>query len=154
MSYDHYKKDVSKLETIDIYRVLDLFGVTDPALQHAAKKILCAGARGAKDREQDVSEAIASLQRWREMREEEQPREPVLLDKVWTGGWTAEKEKAWGLRDGVEAWPVDAAREAQKRADQRYKNERARKALGPWSALSDAELVAHTARQTQTAKNA
>lgn len=33
-------------KTIDIYRVLVMFGVTDPCLQHAAKKILCAGQRG------------------------------------------------------------------------------------------------------------
>ena len=36
---NHYFKDVSNLKHIDVYRVLILFGVTDPCLQHAIKKI-------------------------------------------------------------------------------------------------------------------
>ena len=47
MKHSHYRRDVRHLDTIDIYRVLQLFGVTDPCLQHAAKKLLCAGQRGA-----------------------------------------------------------------------------------------------------------
>jgi hypothetical protein len=56
---------------IDIYRILDLYNVTDPCIQHAVKKLLCAGKRGYKEVEKDVEEAIMSLQRWEEMREEE-----------------------------------------------------------------------------------
>lgn len=68
----HYYKDVSKLHTIDIYRVLHLFGVTDPCLQHAVKKLLVTGGRsGGKDAAKDVREAIYSLQRWEEMRAED-----------------------------------------------------------------------------------
>jgi len=63
MSYDHYKKDVKHLDTLDVYRVLDLFGVTQPALQHAVKKLLCAGQRGAKDYERDLREAHDSIAR-------------------------------------------------------------------------------------------
>ena len=40
--HSHYFKDVRHLQTVDVYRVLALFGVTDPCLQHAAKKILVA----------------------------------------------------------------------------------------------------------------
>ena len=69
-NHDHYFKDVSRLKTIDVYRVLDLFGVTDPCLQHAIKKLLCAGNRGAKDKTQDVQEAISSLLRYLEMQTE------------------------------------------------------------------------------------
>jgi hypothetical protein len=29
----HYFKDVSKLQTVDVYRVLTLFEVTDPCIQ-------------------------------------------------------------------------------------------------------------------------
>lgn len=54
--HSHYFKDVSHLKEIDVYRVLDLFAVTDPTLQHVVKKALCAGLRGAKDFEQDVRE--------------------------------------------------------------------------------------------------
>lgn len=69
--FSHYFRDVSALQTIDVYRVLLLFGVTDPCLQHAIKKALVAGGRGHKDAAKDVAEAIVSLQRWQQMREEE-----------------------------------------------------------------------------------
>lgn len=49
--------------TVDVYRVLDAFVVTDPALQHRAKKALCAGLRGHKDREQDLRDIIASAEK-------------------------------------------------------------------------------------------
>lgn len=68
---DHYKKDVSNLQMIDVYRVLQLFGITDPCEQHAVKKILCAGQRGAKSHEQDIREAIDSLNRRLEMIDED-----------------------------------------------------------------------------------
>jgi hypothetical protein len=67
----HYFKDVRHLEQIDVYRVLSLFGVTDPCLQHAVKKLLCAGQRGAKDIAKDVQEAVDTLERWKRMREED-----------------------------------------------------------------------------------
>ena len=69
--FDHYYKDVSSLKSIDVYRVLELFDVTNPAIQHAVKKLLVAGGRGVKDQAKDVEEAIKSLQRWQEMRQEE-----------------------------------------------------------------------------------
>lgn len=69
--HSHYKKDVSRLEFVDVYRVLDLFQVTHPAVQHAAKKVLCAGQRGAKDWEKDIQEAIDSLQRALDMAKED-----------------------------------------------------------------------------------
>lgn len=70
--YPHYHKKIPDgVKTVDVYRVLDLFGVTDPCLQHAIKKLLVAGGRGAKDIEKDVAEAGVSLRRWQEMREEE-----------------------------------------------------------------------------------
>lgn len=70
--HSHYFKDVVNLTQIDVYRVLVLFGVADPALAHAVKKLLVAGGRGAgKDITRDVQEAIDSLQRWQEMRGED-----------------------------------------------------------------------------------
>ena len=71
MSHNHYFKDVSHLQTVDVYRVLELFDVTDPCLQHAIKKLLCAGGRGAKNDVKDVCEAIDSLNRWQAMRVED-----------------------------------------------------------------------------------
>lgn len=70
--YNHYFKPVAGLQHIDVYRVLHLFGVTDQALGHAIKKLLVAGGRGAKDIRQDVQEAIDTLQRWQEMRREDE----------------------------------------------------------------------------------
>ena len=68
--YGHYFKDVSHLKKIDVYRVIDLWEITDPALQHALKKILAAGKRGAKNQMQDVAEAIDSLVRFQDMQTE------------------------------------------------------------------------------------
>lgn len=75
MRHDHYFKDVSHLCTIDVYRVLELFGVTDPAIAHAIKKLLMPGDRGAgKDEEQDIREAIDSLTRALVMRDEDRKK--------------------------------------------------------------------------------
>ncbi len=63
----HYKKDVSHLNVIDVYRVLELYGVESHAVGHAIKKLLCCGQRGAKGRKQDIQEAIDSLNRELEM---------------------------------------------------------------------------------------
>ena len=47
----------------DGYSVLIAFDVRDPGLQHAAKKILCAGIRGKASRSQDLREARDALDR-------------------------------------------------------------------------------------------
>lgn len=72
MKHGHYFKPVDHLSHVDIYRVLRLFEVTDPCLQHAIKKLLLAGGRGVKDQAMDVSEAIDTLQRWKEMEQEDE----------------------------------------------------------------------------------
>lgn len=62
--HSHYFKDVSHIKLLDVYRVLKLFSVTDPCLQHAIKKLLVAGGRGAgKSIERDLQEAIDSITR-------------------------------------------------------------------------------------------
>ncbi len=66
-----YHREVPTL-TVDVYRILKAFEVTDPCLQHAIKKLLCAGRRiGGKTEAQDVAEAIWTLNRWVQMRAEE-----------------------------------------------------------------------------------
>lgn len=47
---------------VDVYRVLDAFKTDSPPLDHAIKKILCPGLRHAKTREQDLKEAIKSIE--------------------------------------------------------------------------------------------
>lgn len=71
----HYKKDVSQLVLIDIYRFLDLFEVNHPCAQHAIKKISCAGKRGSKDKKQDIQEAIDTLNRMLEMIHEDEEKQ-------------------------------------------------------------------------------
>jgi hypothetical protein len=74
--HSHYFKDVSHLREVDVYRLLHLFGVTDQAIGHAIKKLLLAGQRGRKAElgqtfEKDIGEALDTLKRWQEMREED-----------------------------------------------------------------------------------
>ena len=70
--FNHYQKSVEHLKWIDVYRVLVLFGVTNPCLQHAIKKLLCAGQRGVKDERKDIEEAVSSLVRCLEMQTEDE----------------------------------------------------------------------------------
>jgi hypothetical protein len=70
--HPHYYVDVTGLSKVDIYRLLELFGVNSPSMQHAIKKLLVAGQRGHKDAATDVNDAIKSLTRWVEMRAEDE----------------------------------------------------------------------------------
>lgn len=68
--HSHYFKKCP-YDYIDVYRVLEMFDVTDPCLQHSIKKLLVSGKRGVKDTAKDIQEAIDTLVRYQEMREEE-----------------------------------------------------------------------------------
>lgn len=61
-----YHRDIIGMDgtktTVDVYRVLDAFKTESPALDHAVKKILCPGIRHQKTREQDLREAIKSIE--------------------------------------------------------------------------------------------
>lgn len=81
----HYFKACPYPE-IDVYRVIDLFGITDPCIQHALKKLLAAGVRGAKDTAKDIGEAIDTLERWQDMRDEE--RLASMEDRMEHNGFT------------------------------------------------------------------
>jgi len=69
--HSHYFKGVANLQSLDVYRVLELFEVTNPCIQHAIKKLLVAGGRGHKDISRDIQDAIDSLERWKGMRTED-----------------------------------------------------------------------------------
>ena len=74
--HGHYFKDVAHLNSIDVYRVLELFNVTNPSIAHATKKLLVAGGRGAgKSIDKDIQEAIDSLVRWQAMRNEDRAQD-------------------------------------------------------------------------------
>ena len=53
-----YDKRISNAQgeaiVVDVYDVLEAFGVTCPALQHLAKKVLNVGVRGHKDTAADL----------------------------------------------------------------------------------------------------
>lgn len=48
---------------IDVYCVIEAFGVQCPALQHTLKKVLAAGRRGKGSKANDIREAIDALRR-------------------------------------------------------------------------------------------
>lgn len=47
---------------VDVYRVSDAFPTGSSSIDHAVKKMLCAGLRGHKDKLTDIDNAIESLQ--------------------------------------------------------------------------------------------
>lgn len=80
--YPQYYKDVSHLQSIDVYAVHKLFGVNDPsgALQHASKKLLLAGVRtGGKPAVKDIKEARDTLTRFLQM---EAAKEAAAIDQA------------------------------------------------------------------------
>ena len=69
-NHNHYVKPCP-YDTLDVYRVISIFGVSDPCIQHALKKLLCSGVRGHKDQSKDIQDVIDTLERWKQMREED-----------------------------------------------------------------------------------
>lgn len=65
----HYNYSYKGIK-IDPYRILQVYGVTNPALQHAIKKLLRCG-KSVKDAQQDVKEVIITLNRLLAMMEED-----------------------------------------------------------------------------------
>lgn len=71
MSHDHYFIDVSHIDRLDVYRLLDLFKVTCPVAQHIVKKALAAGQRGHKDTRRDWQDIADSAARRLQMIDED-----------------------------------------------------------------------------------
>jgi len=68
---EKYRRQIKGV-TVDVYDVLNAFGVTCSASQHAIKKLLMPGARGAKDRLKDLREADVSVLRAIQLEEDRQ----------------------------------------------------------------------------------
>lgn len=66
VKHPHYKKDISHLDILDIYRVTELFNPHSCGA-HIAKKALCSGQRGHKDLLTDIQDIIDTAERWKEM---------------------------------------------------------------------------------------
>lgn len=62
-----YRREIKPGVLIDVYDVLQAFGVTNPADAHAIKKLLMASQRGHKNGETDRLEAIQAIERAIEM---------------------------------------------------------------------------------------
>lgn len=58
----NYKRTINGAN-LDIYDIIIAYGVTCPARQHAIKKLLMAGERGAKGVIQDLEESAQALSR-------------------------------------------------------------------------------------------
>lgn len=69
-AFSHYFRP-TPYHGVDVYRILSIFEVVHPAIQHAIKKLLVAGKRGAKDTRKDWSEAVVSINRAIEMMDED-----------------------------------------------------------------------------------
>jgi len=79
--------------TVDVYRVLRAFEVTDPCVAHAVKKLLVTGKRlGGKSARQDIEEAVWSLQRKLEM-DDEDARASAQAD-AGGDGWMSSQARA------------------------------------------------------------
>lgn len=70
-AHAHYFRDIAGYTQLDVYRILELFGVTCPAAQHIVKKALVAGQRGSKDASRDMRDIRDTAARWLEMRDED-----------------------------------------------------------------------------------
>ena len=62
-----YLREIKSGVMVDVYDVLQAWGVTNPALQHLIKKALQTGQRGHKSREEDLQDIVASAIRAREL---------------------------------------------------------------------------------------
>lgn len=65
----HYRYSYKGIK-LDPYRIIDIYKITNPAQQHAIKKLLRAG-KSVKTLKQDIDEVIDSLNRMLEMIEED-----------------------------------------------------------------------------------
>lgn len=65
----HYKFSYKGIK-LDPYRIMQVYNITNPAQQHAIKKLLRAG-QSVKSLSQDIDEVIVTLNRWKEMLRED-----------------------------------------------------------------------------------
>lgn len=56
---------------LDLYRIIELYGITHPAHAHVAKKILRCG-KTHKSLKVDIQESIDTLERWKQMISEDE----------------------------------------------------------------------------------
>lgn len=94
MKHQHYYREWHG--KLDIYRILALYQVDDPCIQHAVKKLLCTGERGHKDFRTDIENVIDTLNRKLEMLEEDQQALPEEIKSVRSGEEVLRLRKKYG----------------------------------------------------------
>ena len=65
-----YNKPNKKKSHLDVYDIIDMWQVTNPALQHLLKKALDTGNRGHKDILEDCQDIIDSAKRALQLEQE------------------------------------------------------------------------------------
>ena len=158
-NHNHYFKPCP-YDTLDVYRVISIFGVSDPCIQHALKKLLCSGVRGHKDQSKDIQDVIDTLERWKQMREEDDKitSSEVISPKVslestdidspverWypddSGEWIEYDGSGQPVEDGVEV----EALFSQEREAQTYRpvQDCAKDWRWDWGVVWDEDIVAY-----------
>ena len=74
--HNHYFRDCP-YDKIDVYRIIDIFEITDPVAQHILKKCIATGKRGHKDVERDWQDIVDSAQRKIQMLAEDKTAKAV-----------------------------------------------------------------------------
>ena len=72
MSHEHYFIDVSAYDRVDVYRLIELAGITCPVAQHVFKKAFATGKRGHKDLRRDWQDIADSAARRLQMIDEDE----------------------------------------------------------------------------------
>jgi len=72
MSHEHYFIDVSGYDRVDVYRLIELIGITCPVAQHVFKKAFATGKRGHKDLRRDWQDIADSAERRLQMISEDE----------------------------------------------------------------------------------
>jgi hypothetical protein len=91
MSHEHYFIDVSAYDRVDVYRLIELAGITCPVAQHVFKKAFATGKRGHKDLRRDWQDIADSAARRLQMIDE---------DAGWTDG--AIRAAAFGQQNTID----------------------------------------------------
>ena len=158
-NHNHYFKPCP-YDTLDVYRVISIFGVSDPCIQHALKKLLCSGVRGHKDQSKDIQDVIDTLERWKEMRYEDDKITSLEVispkvslettdidspDEKWypddSGEWIEYDGSGQPVEDGVEVEAIlSYEREAQ---TYRPVQDCAKDLRWDWGVVWDEDIVAY-----------
>lgn len=69
-SWSKYHREIKAGVFVDVYDVIQAWGVKNPALQHLIKKALQAGNRGHKNLATDLQDIIDSAKRAKELENE------------------------------------------------------------------------------------